>query len=346
MSENKKYKILEKSEPKNSIVTILAEIDKDFVSSFRESTINDLKKEIEIDGFRKGNAPEDKIIQIAGDLKIWEKNTYKAINSVVTTILQEEDLNVITMPNISITKLSPNTNPEIKLELTLMPEIKIADYKKIAKGIAKPENKEATDEEVDQYIDHVRHNFAHGNHEHKEGEKCDHELPELNDEFVKKLGDFKNVEDFKKQLKENISKDKELNETQKRRIEIMEKIIKESDAQVPEILIEEEQDRMLHEFKAKVESFKMNFDEYLKEIKKTEEELKSEWKSDAEKRTKMNLILPKIAREENITADKKEIEEEVKKIKEIHKEADDKVLEVYVANVLTNQKVFDFLDNL
>jgi len=128
-------------------------------------------------------------------------------------------------------------------------------------------------------------------------------------------------------------------------MEIMEKIIKDSKIEIPEVLVEEEQERMLHEFKAKVEGFKMDFEEYLKEINKTEDDLKKEWKADAEKRAKMNLILPKIAREEKVKADEKEIENEVKSLKKQHPEIDDFVAKVYVTNVLTNKKVFDLLDN-
>jgi FKBP-type peptidyl-prolyl cis-trans isomerase (trigger factor) len=348
MSENKKYKILDKKGPENSILTLEVEIDKEFVSSFREDTISDLKKDVEIDGFRKGNAPDEKVIEISGDLKIWEKNTFKAINVIVPVILQDEEVNTITMPNISVTKLAPDQAPQVKVELTLMPEVEIADYKKIAGGIAKPkkEDSEATDKEVEDYINYIRENRAHAGHDHKPGEKCDAKVPELDDEFVKSLGDFKSVDDFKKQMKENLSRDKKMNADQKRRIEIMEAIIKESKIDIPEVLIAEEQERMLHEFKAKVEGFKMNFEDYLKEIKKTEEELKKEWKVDAEKRSKMNLVLPKIAREEKIVADPKKIEDEVKHLKSHHPEIDDNVAKVYVTNVLTNQAVFDYLDSI
>lgn len=350
MSENKKYKILNKKGPENSVLTLEVEVDKDFVESFRNDTVSDLKKDLEVDGFRKGNAPETKVVEEVGELKIWEKNTYKAINIIVPVILQEEKINTISMPNISVTKLALQTSPEIKIELTLMPEVDLADYKKIAGDVAKPKVEEVTDKEVDDYIDYIRQNRAQATctHDHKPGEKCENEkeLPELNDEFVKSLGEFKSVEDFKKQIKENLGKDKQLNSEQKRRIEIMEKIITGSKIEIPDVLIEEEQERMLHEFKAKVESFKMNFEDYLKEIKKTEEDLKKEWRADSEKRAKMNLILPKIAREEDIRADEDEIEKEVKTLKEHHPQIDETMARVYVTNVLTNQKVFDYLDKL
>jgi FKBP-type peptidyl-prolyl cis-trans isomerase (trigger factor) len=334
----KKYKVLEKSEAKNSIINLLVEIEKDFLASFRGSSIMDLGEELEIDGFRKGHAPEKFIIEKVGELKILEKNLFKAINTLLPVILQEEKINALTMPNISITKLAENINPELKIEVTLFPEVEVCDYKKIAKEVEKIKDTEATETEVDEYIKHIRENK-------KQIDKSE-DLPELNDDFVKSLGEFKNVEDFKKQIKENISKDKKLNAEQKRRVDIIEKIINESKVDVPQILIEEEQEKMLHEFRGRVESFKMNFEEYLKEIKKTESELKDEWKKDAEKRTKMNLILPKIAQLENIKPDMEEVNHEVKHLKEHHKDADEQVLKIYVANVLTNQKVFDYLENL
>lgn len=333
-----KYKILEKNDSQNSTSILLVEIDKNFVSSFRQSTINDLKQEIEVDGFRKGKVPESKVIEVSGELKIWEKNAFKAINSLIPSILQDENLNIITMPNVSLIKLAPGVNLEIKMELTLMPEVKLPDYKNIAQSVKKEKETEATEKEIDEYINHIRENK-------KQIDKLE-TAPELNDDFVKSLGNFKDVEDFKKQITENISRDKKLNLDQKRRVEIIEKIIKESEIQLPEILIQEEQEKMLAEFKARVEGFKMDFNEYLKEIKKTEEELKKEWLADSEKRAKMNLILPKIAREENLKPDEKQLEDEVKHLKEHYKDINDNTAKLYVANILTNQKVFEFLESL
>jgi trigger factor len=97
-----------------------------------------------------------------------------------------------------------------------------------------------------------------------------------------------------------MKKDKETQASQKRRLEIMEKIITETKFKLPEVLVEEEQQKMLDEFKGRVESMKMNFDEYLATIKKTGEELMAEWKEDATKRAKMNIVLPQIANKESI----------------------------------------------
>jgi FKBP-type peptidyl-prolyl cis-trans isomerase (trigger factor) len=344
MEKNKKYKVLEKSDPKDSIINLLIEIDQAFLSSYRKDSIKELSEEIEVDGFRKGHAPEKIVLEKVGEIKILEKNLFKAINTLLPVILADEKINALTMPNVSISKLAQNMNPEIKIEITIFPEVEISDYKKAAKEIKKmdPKNLEANEKDLEDYIQYLRESRA----TKKTEDGKEKELPEVTDEFVKSFGDFKDVEDFKTKIKENISADKKTRAEQKRRIEIMEKIISESKISVPQILIEEEKERMLMEFKSKVEGFKMNFGEYLSTIKKTEDDLKKEWEKDALMRTKMNLLLPKIAQAENIKPDEEQVNHEVKHIMEEHKGVDEMTVKVYVLNILTNQKVFEFLENL
>ena len=152
----KKYKVLEKSEAKNSIINLLVEIEKDFLISFRNASITDLGEEIEIDGFRKGHAPEKFIIEKVGELKILEKNLFKAINTLLPVILQDEKINALTMPNISITKLAENINPELKIEVTLFPEVILADYKKIVKDIEKIKDNETTENEIQETSESIK----------------------------------------------------------------------------------------------------------------------------------------------------------------------------------------------
>jgi FKBP-type peptidyl-prolyl cis-trans isomerase (trigger factor) len=49
------------------------------------------------------------------------------------------------------------------------------------------------------------------------------------------VGDFKSVDDFKSQIRENIGKEKELKEKDKRRAEILEKIIADSKIEMPKL---------------------------------------------------------------------------------------------------------------
>jgi len=382
ISEESNYKILSKEE-KNSVVFLEVEIPFSELELNREKAIKTLGKEVEVKGFRKGLAPAKMIAQEIGEAKIVEEMAYQSIVRSLPKIVTDEKINALTQPKISITKIAAGNPLTFKAEFVLMPEINIADYKKIAKDIKPVEEVKVEDSEIDEYIDYIRSSKADaellrkktsadpkereeankktenesedkisidgkkgGDGDKTKVKKPEPQLPELNDEFVKTLGDFKNVEDFKSQLRENMLKDKKQKGDQKRRLEIIEKIIADSKIDLPELMIEEELQRMLQQFQGDLAQAKMDFAEYLKQINKTEEDLVKEWRPDAIKRSKMNLILPKIAMEEKIEADPKKVAHEVAHMKEHYPDIEDSHAQSYVSHMLRNDEVFKFLEEI
>jgi FKBP-type peptidyl-prolyl cis-trans isomerase (trigger factor) len=350
MSE-KNYKIVDKKE-ENKELTITVEISSDYLKDFRDRAIKSVGKEVEVKGFRKGEAPEKMVIDKVGEMAVLQEQAYISLNDLIPKIILEEKIEAITNPKIEITKMTPSEDLQFKATFALMPKIELPDYKKIAKEVKKTDKVEVTDKEVDEYIDYIRKQKAEAEYMQKKtsGEEVDEKdkekLPELNDEFVKSLGDFENVEAFKNQLKENMQKDKEMKADQGRKIEIIENIIKEADVEIPSVLIDEEVEKMSQNFRAQIESMKMNFDDYIKQIGKSEEEMKKEWRVDAEKRVKTDLILPKIAKAEDIKPDADRVSKELEHLKEHHKDINEDHAKVYITHALTNEKVFDFLANL
>jgi len=71
--------------------------------------------------------------------------------------------------------------------------------------------------------------------------------------------------------------------------------------------VEEEQTRMVREFEAQIQSMGLNFPDYLTQMKKTEEEIKTEWKPQAKKRLAAHLILNMLADTEEIDVDTEEV---------------------------------------
>jgi trigger factor len=354
MSKEQNYKIINKEE-KNKELNIEVEVLNDYVESFRAKAIKTIGGEVELKGFRKGTAPEKMIVDYVGEAKIFEEMAFQAINQVLPVIMLEQKINSLTQPQISITKIAPKNPVNFKASFVLMPEVELADYKKIAKSIEKTAAVIVEDKEIEDYIAYLIKSRAESEAlkkktngdiaEKKEGEEEKVELPEFNDDFVKSLGNFKDVADFKKQLKENMSAEKERQAKEKRRIEIVEKIIAESKVEIPDVLIEEELDRMVEQFKADIRNYRMEPEDYLKEIKKTEKDLRTEWTADATKRAKMNLVLPKIAIAEKIEADKEKVEHEAHHLVEHHK-VDEVRAKQYVEYVLRNEAVLKFLEEL
>jgi FKBP-type peptidyl-prolyl cis-trans isomerase (trigger factor) len=336
---SKDYKIISQGEPKEAQKELVIEVSPEYISSFSSKALAEFVKEAEIEGFRKGHAPEALVKERIGEFKLFEEAASRAIQELVPTIVLEEKIEAISMPHIHLTKLALNSPVEFKMHFYVMPEVDLADYKKIAKAVKK-EAVELKTEEVDGYIEQILTARATKN---DAGETL---KPELTDDFVKGLGTFENVDDFKVKLTENMKAEKELQSSQKRRLEIIEEIIKETKVKLPEILVEEEQYKMLDEFRARVESMKMNFEEYLTALKKTEQELMDEWKEDAVKRAKMNVILPQIASKESIKPEDSDIEKEISHLKEHYKDLDENRARIYVAGILMNEAVFKFLETL
>jgi trigger factor len=190
--------------------------------------------------------------------------------------------------------------------------------------------------------------WARQNHTHKEGEKHSEEekldLPEVNEEFVKKLGDFKTIADFRDKIKEGIMKEKEQKAQDKKKLTIIEEIIKESKIEMPKALVLSELNKMQAQFEDDITRMGMKPEDYLKHIKKTWEELRKEWADDAEKRAKLQVIVHNIAITEKIEAKKEEVETEVKHLMEQYKDASIDRVRIYVESNLINKMVFDFLE--
>lgn len=131
---------------------------------------------------------------------------------------------------------------------------------------------------------------------------------------------------------------------EKRRVAIADAIANASTVELPEIIVESELHRTEAQFKADIERMNVQMEDYLKHANKTIEEIRKEWRPHAEKKAKLQLILNTIAAKEDIKPDPKEVENEVNHILEHYKDADREHATTYAETVLTNEKVFLWLE--
>ncbi|MDD3156242.1 MAG: hypothetical protein PHP14_02345 [Candidatus Pacebacteria bacterium] len=178
------------------------------------------------------------------------------------------------------------------------------------------------------------------------------EIPELTDDFVKKLGKFENVSSFKDNIKNGILEEKKMKEEERIRLNILENIRKDVKIEVPEVLVNKEIERMIGEVKYKIANMGMEFEEYLKQIKKTEEDIKKDMYEDAKQKVLNILILREIIDLEKISVSEKEIQEKSQQIiNDISyqnpnaKDIDMNTVNNYSEEILKNEKVFNVLMN-
>lgn len=177
------------------------------------------------------------------------------------------------------------------------------------------------------------------------------EIPELNDEFAKSLGEFKSVKELKDSIKQGILTEKEVREKERIRLELIEKVVDNTKLDIPDVLIDQEVQKMEIDLRNSINSMGLDFDTYLKQLNKKIEDIKEEWKEQAEKRVKIGLCLREIIKKENINVDDKEIEEKINQdlkqypnVEEVRKNIDMNQLKEYTKNILLNEKTFELLE--
>lgn len=178
-------------------------------------------------------------------------------------------------------------------------------------------------------------------------------LPEINDEFAKKLGEFETLDELKENIKKGLIQEKQTAESQKTRIEMVDKIAKDSKLTVPDSLVQIEKQARFDDLKNSLVKNNVDFNDYLTKIKKTEKELLKALEEQSEKEAKRFLILREISKQENISVSEQELEDEADKILTSYQspeQAQDKIdpdkLKSYTEERLRNEKVFQSLEKL
>ena len=137
------------------------------------------------------------------------------------------------------------------------------------------------------------------------------EKPELTDELVQDSTEFETVDALKADIEEK------LNEYARNRAEgdmknaVLEGVFEANEIEVPAKMIENSLDEMLNEFAQSLQQQGMNMDQYLQYLGQDIETFRESIKGDAEKRTKMRLIVKAVAKAEEYEASDAEVEAEL-----------------------------------
>ncbi len=335
-----------------SQVAIDVSLPEDVFETYRAKAVGNLSEHVEIDGFRKGKAPKELVEKQLIPMAVMEEMASLAINDHFAKIVIDEKIDAIGRPQIAITKIAPGNPFEFTATVSVLPKVELPKYKALAEKVL-ADKKEITvsEEDLTEAIKELKKARAHQELEHKD-EKHDHaEFDKLEfdatltDEYVKELGPFENVADFTEKFRENIKKEKEGQAREKNRIAILEAILEKTTVEIPDVLIESELEGLVGRLKADVGNIGISFEEYLKHINKTEEDIRTEFLPDAEKRAKMELVLHTIGTENKIQPKQEEIEGETMKLMAMYKDADETRARVYVTHLLTNEAIFRFLES-
>ncbi|MEK7643396.1 MAG: trigger factor [Patescibacteria group bacterium] len=296
----------------------------------------------EIQGFRKGKAPEKMVVESVGDGRILEAAAEKALQAEWPTILAEHKIEAIGPAEFHILKLARGNDLEWKAEVTILPVITLPDYKTIAKEANTKKEKidpEPTEKEIEETLQYIARSRT------EEGK----EPPTIDDDYARVIGNFSDLAALKKSIEDGIRLEKDQKNREAHRMAIITTIAEIIMMDIPDLLITMEKEKMLHELQSSIAEMGLEWNKYLEHLKKTEESLKQEWDKDAEKRVRVAFSLREIARTESIEPSPEEIKEKVDYYlapysEEEQANLDHHRIEEYARGTIRNEKVFQLLE--
>ena len=154
------------------------------------------------------------------------------------------------------------------------------------------------------------------------------ELPELDDEFASEVSEFDTLEEYKEDVKKNLTEKKVKDAETARENAAVEAAVKASEIEIPEAMLETQQRQMVDEFSQRITMQGMSMEQYMQFTGATYEKLIEQVKPQAEERIRARLVLEAIAKSENIVATEEDYEKEMKTMAEVYQMEIDKAKEL------------------
>jgi len=150
-----------KSLPKSRVKLTITATAAQFRDAFAKE-LAELSEGVQIQGFRKGKAPESKVIEKLGRQRIEAGAMDRVISHLYYQDIQDAKLVPVSSPTVEVTEYTAPSDETaddavvmtFTLEVDLLPEVKIDGYQKIK--LPKNKAEEVTKEDVDKIIDYLR----------------------------------------------------------------------------------------------------------------------------------------------------------------------------------------------
>ena len=154
------------------------------------------------------------------------------------------------------------------------------------------------------------------------------ELPALDDDFAKDVSEFDTLDEYKKEIKDNLTKKKEEQAKTEKENAVVDKAVENATMEIPEAMIDTQVENMVDDFARRIQSQGLSMEQYMQFTGATVDSLKEQMKPQAVKRIESRLVLEKVAETENIQISDEKLDEELAKMAEMYKMELDKFKEL------------------
>ncbi|HEV2412705.1 MAG TPA: trigger factor [Candidatus Saccharimonadales bacterium] len=378
-----------------TMIKVAVELDAKEISPVKDATLKSATSTMKIPGFRPGKIPakvaEQHINRATFDAQVAEA----AVQKYYTPAMVESKARPLAQPKVEVTKFEPYKLLNFTIEVEVVPDITLPDYRKIRKEVPKVTVKQA---DVDEVIERLRtqlaekeevkraakdgdevtidfsgtdiagapvsgasgtdyplklgsHTFIPGFEEALVGLKVGDQkeftltfpkdygvaalagqnvtfsvtvkkvtamkLADANDEFAKKVGQFKTIKELKDDIKKELHDQREEEARNKLKSDLIEEIVSKSKVPLPATLISEQEATVRHDVLQNLTYRGQTLNDYLAQTKQTEDQwMQSEIHGQAEKRVVTGLVLAKLAKDEEIDVSQEELAAEIETIKQ------------------------------
>ncbi|MCL5095408.1 MAG: hypothetical protein M1575_01655 [Patescibacteria group bacterium] len=256
------------------------------IKSAYDLVVDDLIKETELPGFRKGKAPRNLVEEKMDKSKVYEEVLKKIVPQYYATAIKQENLAPIVSPQIEIIAAKEKTDWQFRAKTCEKPEVKLGNYQEAIASLKKEKQTKI---------------WVSGKEE-----KPEKPAALTLDEIVKAL-------------------------------------LSVCQVQVPDLLIEDEVNRMLSRLVDQTQKLGLTIEQYLVSQNKTSESLREEYKFQAQQTLALEFILEAIADQEKVEVNDAEIEKIIQEVKDPREQAALKSQKYYLATILRRQKTLEKL---
>lgn len=154
------------------------------------------------------------------------------------------------------------------------------------------------------------------------------ELPEADDDFAKDVSEFDTLDEYKEDVKKNLTEKKEKEAKTAKEMAVVEKIVENAEMEIPDPMVDEQVRRMADDFANRIQSQGLSVEQYFQFTGMTAEKLLEQMRPEAVKRIQNSLVLEAVAEAEQIEISDERLEEELVKMAEAYKMELDKLKEM------------------
>lgn len=140
--------ITRKDLPKSQ-VELNIQIEQSEMATYLDKTTSKLAKQITVPGFRKGEAPKELVAKQINPTDLLNESFEYAINESYKQAIEKEQLSPLASPEIKLSEEASQDSLEYTAIISIMPEVKLPDYKKLAEKITR-EEENISDKDVEE----------------------------------------------------------------------------------------------------------------------------------------------------------------------------------------------------